>query len=341
MFATNSTIANSIGTNLNYTNITSTNLIGTNSFGTNLNYTNITVSNLYNNIATINYQTSLDIQSETILVSGRTNGSNVVDIDCQNSTSFIGILEFINPGNYVISDESGNAWYQSGYGQALNIACYHQIILNGGTTSTNPNTYVNGNLSEYNTIIQNFNDSIALTIQGTQGQLSNLTQWSNASGTVLSKIDANGNLYANEAYSYFGTTTASALTTYGSEYNFASSGGLTSSTSTIGTLKISLSTGTLLGGTYAIEVAYTAYASSIALISEYDVYLNGSGTKGTLIHQNQQKPTVANVLTRCFDKIPVVLHGGTTANVGLWFKVANSSGTVDISNASLTLYRIQ
>ena len=213
----------------------------------------------------------------------------------------------------------------------------------------------------------------------------------NSTGTLVVGGDAgfNGNVYANNIYTYGGSTNASLLNvvtttgdlytyatagtrlpagtygqvltsnttastglqwltsntipnSFGSEYTFASSAGASTSTITGGTLKISLTTGTLLGGTYAIEIGYRHFTLVTNVTAEFDAYLNGANTTGTLIHTHNYREIVANTVGHAmFDKVQVVLAGGTTANVGLWFKnYAVPASATSISNARIAVYRL-
>lgn len=472
---TNFTAINSKTTNQTIGTINMTNLIGinstiTNSVGINLNYTNISVSSLnvpnltINNLSLGNLITT-NITAVNFLLSGTNNASNIIYIDCQNSQTFPGQLIFKNSygtGDFRIYGDGGDVQWQGGGGRACQMGAWHEIRLTGGRISAANIPFINGSNSTFNTIIQNLNNSIGLLVQGGSGQSVDLTQWSNNSSTVLSRIDYlgnlqvtstadtissgtggsittsggisvakavnigstivstnnsngalvvsggagfNGSIYANNFYSYQGTSTVpvalipSPLTTkgdldtysttetrlpagtygqvlisntststglqwtnpliipgiYGSEYNYNSSKAISGTTSTRGALKCSLTTGSLLGGTYKIEINYTiTQNTSTAQNSEIAVYINTNSTTGfevglttsNLIHETIYLPQ-SNLFSSPISSTVVQTFGNTVQTVGLYIR--NQGGLTNGANnqvtnigyASLLLYRIQ
>jgi hypothetical protein len=182
----NATIPNLISLNISTGSLNSTNLITVNSSLGNLNTTNFTVSNL--------------------IVSG-----NILTIDCHNSQINPGQLIFKNTagtGDFKIFGDGGDVQWQGGGSRAMQLGTYHEIRLTGGRTSTAPIVYLAGSNATYNTIIQNTNDSIALTIQANSSQSVDLTQWTSSTGTVYAKIDKTGKVITN-------STDPSSITTLG------------------------------------------------------------------------------------------------------------------------------
>lgn len=126
-----------------------------------------------------------------------------------------------------------------------------------------------------------------------------------------------------------------------SDYSFSSVLATSGSTSTTAIIKTSLTTGTLQGGTYAIEIGYAITPNTSTSVNcEVDVYLNATNTTGTLIHQNITRPSQSALKTPYFD-IVTQTFGNAIANVGMWFKTLNGGNTINIGQARLKLYRIQ
>ena len=165
---TTATIPNLIVSNLSVGSIITTNLVSL----ANLTNTNITVSNLL---------------------------SNNLTIDCRNSQIIPGQILFknTNTGDFKLYDDGGDIQLQGGGGRSVQLGSYHEIRLTGGKTSILPITYINGSNSTFNTIIQNTNDSIGLTVQANLIQNSDLTQWTSNTGSIYCKIDKIGKLTIN------------------------------------------------------------------------------------------------------------------------------------------------
>jgi len=434
LITTNGSISNAIGTNLNYTNttftnilgsnFTSTNILGTNStisnsVGVNLNYTNISTTNLavpnlvITNLSLGNLVTN-SVTAKNFLMTGITNASNILYIDCQYSQTFPGQLIFKNSygtGDFRIYGDGGDVQWQGGGGRACQMGAWHEIRLTGGRISSANIPFINGSNSTYNTIIQNSNDSIALTIQANTTQNADLTQWTNNIGTVLSRIDRlgnlqitstadivnindgsisitggsittsggvsigksvyigsstiatnnssgalivnggagfNGDLYANNMYVYQGTT-ATLIKPFLTEYNYVSIQATSGVTSTVGSLKTSLTTGTLVGGTYKIDIDYNIYPNTSANQNyEVGVYLNTNSATGfnvgtttsNLIHDNVNRPAQTS-FNIPFSSSIVRTFGNSIQTIGLYYRTLSKGESIIIGNTSILLYRIQ
>ena len=172
---TTATIPNLIVTNLSVGSISVNTLTSPNSSFANLSSVNSTMVNLL------------------------ITGNNLI-IDCHNSQVTAGQLLFKNTsgtGDFKIFGDGGDIQWQGGGGRSLQMASYHEIRLTGGKTSTIPISYISGSNNTFNTIIQNTNDSIALTIQANSTQNVDLTQWVSNTGTIYTKIDKLGKLTVN------------------------------------------------------------------------------------------------------------------------------------------------
>lgn len=432
VFTSNITSTNIVVTNLTAPSLGVTNFITTNSTFTNLLSTNTTVPNLSSNSITTN----------NLLVTGSTQ--NIVYIDSQGSQVNYAQIIFKNTagtGDLKISGDGGDIQWQGGGGRALQMGAYHELRLLGGRNTTVDIPFVNGSNATFNTIIQNTNDSIALRVQSNNTQTANLTEWTNNAGTVLSCIDALGNLQITSTADAISTVTGGSITIsgglsvaksifsniinssigfitnfgttnstvqnlfvnnlsgpnvpnskgelytfdtsgtslnpgtyaqtlisnttantglqwvspltqngfYGSEYNYVSVQTTSGVTSTVGTLRCSLTTGTLIGGTYKIEINYNILPNtSTSTNSEVAVYLNTNSATGfnlgtttsNLIHDNIFRPSQATFSTPICSTI-VRTFGNSIQTFGLYSRVFLATQTVNVSNMSILLYRIQ
>lgn len=492
MLATNLSIGSLILTNTNITKLTCSNSIITfetvgSMLATNINVTNLTTNNLkvnnstFTNLlitthSTINNLSVMAITTDSLLVTGATQ--NIVYIDAQNSQSNPATLVFTNTGvtgDFRIYSDGGDIQWQGGGGRALQMGAFHEIILTGGRTSAGLIPYINGNNTTYNTIIQNSNDSIGLTVQANITQTADLSRWVNNSGTILSKVDKTGNFYINSTLDSTSSTSTASITTLGgisigksinigsttistnsitgaltiiggigvnsnifigstadatssltppsiktlggivisksiqigstvtstsitsnssittlggvsiakdvyiggilnttnevitnstisnlyingtltgnavyTNYSYVGVATTTSITSTTGTLKTSLTTGTLVAGVYAIDIGYSiAPNTSISALNEVAVYLNSSSITGfgattgsTLIYDNITQPSQTTLLTSYFTSITQTF-GNTINTLGLYYRTKTNGQTLAIGNASIRLYRIQ
>jgi predicted acyltransferase (DUF342 family) len=135
-----------------------------------------------------------NITSGTITITNSTQ--NILNINCQGSTINPARILFTNSGgtgDFIISGDGGDIYWQGGGGRALQMAAYHEIRLSGGRATTAPVSFVAGSNATFNTIVQNLNDSIALRVQGNVTQIQNLTQWVSSRGTIYSFVDSVGN----------------------------------------------------------------------------------------------------------------------------------------------------
>jgi hypothetical protein len=135
-----------------------------------------------------------NITSGTITITNSTQ--NILNIDSQGSTINPGRILFTNTGgtgDFIISGDGGDIYWQGGGGRALQMGAYHEIRLSGGRATTAPISFLAGSNATFNTIVQNLNDSIALRIQGNSTQTQDLTQWVSNAGTVYSSVDSVGN----------------------------------------------------------------------------------------------------------------------------------------------------
>jgi hypothetical protein len=432
VFTSNITSTNIVVTNLTAPSLGVTNFITTNSTFTNLLSTNTTVPNLSSNSITTN----------NLLVTGSTQ--NIVYIDSQGSQVNYAQIIFKNTagtGDLKISGDGGDIQWQGGGGRALQMGAYHELRLLGGRNTATNIPFVNGGNATFNTIIENTNDSIALRVQANGTQTADLTQWTNNTGTVLSRVDALGNLQITSTAEAISTVTGGSITIsgglsvaksifsniinssigfvtnfgttnstvqnlfvndlsgpnvpnakgelytfatsgasltpgtyaqtlisnttantglqwvspltqtgfYGSEYNYVSVQATTQITSTTGTLKCSLTTGTLVGGTYKIEINYNmALATSITALAEIGVYLNTNSLTGfnvgtttpNLIHRNIYQPKVTTTIIPFCSTIVQTL-GNSINTIGLYYRTQTNGQIINLGNASILLYRIQ
>lgn len=154
--------------------------------------------------------------SGSMLITGSTQ--NVLTINAQGSTSNPAVIMFSNSGgtgDFRITGDGGDIYWQGGGSRALQMGSYHQIILSGGRNSTVSLPYSSGNSALYNTIIQNSNDSIGLSINAISTQTADFIQLKTNVGGILSRFDNLGRLFITDTTTSTISTTGALVVTGG------------------------------------------------------------------------------------------------------------------------------
>lgn len=147
----------------------------------------------------------------------------------------------------------------------------------------------------------------------------------------------NGDIYAKNIYNN-GTLVKSSL--WGTEYNYVellSSAGTTSSNFT---QRISLTSGSLLGGTYNINMAYWFERNSnTGNNSEFQIILDQTIlSTGNLLHQYIDRLSISAQVIPKYDTRVVTLSSGVHT-LSMIFRNINNGSSTNISNARLELFR--
>lgn len=122
---------------------------------------------------------------------------------------------------------------------------------------------------------------------------------------------------------------------YGSEYQLASSLGVSTTTSTTPQTKVSLSTTILPAGTYKVSVGWIGKHASASNDMRFDVTLNGTSQGTTSTIQIESKDvTTTYPFVRIFY---LTLSGANTIVLRYW----NESNSTTISDATIELIRVE
>ncbi len=259
---------------------------------------------------------------QTINVTG---ASSILNIAANNSTTNIAKIVFTgtsSTGDFQISSDGGDIFWQGGGSRNLQMAAYHGMDLLGGrVTGTSP-TFVAGTSGAYNTRILNTSDSIGLIVRANATQTANLVEVQNSSGTALAGFTATGIAF-----------------------------GITPTASTHLTTKLYVDTKSISGdvtGTLAAStvakiqnrtVATTAPTSGQALAwngatSQWEPQTVGGGSGVTSITVSASTLTLTNtnntyqLFTGTVGGQSVILPDATTLIAGADFFLANKSDTV-------------
>jgi uncharacterized protein YjbI with pentapeptide repeats len=286
-----------------------------------------------------------------------TNDSIALTIQA-NSTQTADLTQWTNNIGTVLSriDDIGNLMITS-TADAISTITGGSITISGGLSVAKSifSNIINSsigfvtNFGTTNSTIQNLfvNDLSGPNLPNSKGELYTFA----TSGTSLTlgtyAQTLISNTTANTGLQWVSPLTQTGF--YGSEYNYVSIQNTSSVTSTTGTLKTSLTTGTLVGGTYKIEINYTmALATSITALSEVGVYLNTNSllgfnvgtTTSNLIHRNIYQPKVTTTIIPFCTTIVQTL-GNSITTIGLYYRTLTNGQIINIGNASILLYRIQ
>lgn len=140
--------------------------------------------------------------SGTALTINVAAASSTLNIAANNSTTNIAKLIFTgtsSTGDFQISGDGGDIFWQGGGSRALQMAAYHQIDIMGGRVSTAPPTFIAGSSSTYNTRVLNTTDAIGLVIKANATQTADLLQIRTSADVVVAGITASSYIYTGIA----------------------------------------------------------------------------------------------------------------------------------------------
>jgi hypothetical protein len=241
--------------------------------------------------------------------------------------------------NYVVTVQSTN--------NSTNTSNGAFVITNGGA-----GIYGNANIGQ-NLTVYSTSDTIGPTIGGsiiTFGGLSvaksvdiganiNATNVSTGSLTVSGGAGFNGDIYAKNIYS---NSTLLTPVVFGSNYNYIRVAGTISSSSTNFGVRTSITTGSLVGGTYHIIVNYVLGPNSSTTVnSEFQAILDATAlSTGTLISQTIVRPV--NTTNRLeFSRVITRTLTSGLHNVGIIWRTQTNGQAAIIDDASIEIYRVQ
>ena len=304
---TNST-PGSLLTDTNYANLKLKNLTASLISSSNLIVTNATFANLilpsnvtFNNLVTTNITSTNILATNLSIVNSILTNITSTNISSTNITSTSLFTTFSTIGNLVINSTN----------DALSSTSGGSILTNGGL-------------------------SVAKSID--IGSTVNAINKSTGALIVSGGAGFNGDIYANNIYSN-GVLSNSSI--YGSEYNSVSLVGTAGTTSATYTLRTSMTTSSLLGGTYTINVGFTydqnsstsADASFLALLDPTNI------STGTIVHSTVDRSSRSTFVTPKYSSRNINLTSGNHIISIIWKAQANGQNVV-ISNVKLELFRI-
>lgn len=98
-------------------------------------------------------------------------------------------------GDFRIAGDGGDLFWQGGGGRALQMGSFHTTILGGDRQTSALPSFINGNtLTNTGVLVKAQRDaSVALALQpNSASQTANITEWRNATGTVLGAVNPGG-----------------------------------------------------------------------------------------------------------------------------------------------------
>jgi len=154
----------------------------------------------------------------------------------------------------------------------------------------------------------------------------------------------NGDIYAKNIYTNGVLTIGTGVGSYlfGTEYNYVELLATSGTTNTNFQQRVSMTTSSLLGGTYKINIGYTFDVPSVNNQDGiFNVLLDPTNlTTGTLIHEHIERKDKTNYVIPQYNSISRVLTPGIHF-VSLLWKSGNNGSVIFISNARLELFRAQ
>lgn len=169
------------------------------------------------------------------------------------------------------------------------------------------------------------------------GSTTTATNTSTGALVVSGGAGFNGDIYAKNIYS-----NNVRLPIFGTEYNYVESLGLSSSVVTTYTLKSSLTTGSLIGGLYKVNVGWTfAAGSSTSAKGQFLALLDATAiSTGTVLSEHVEILTNSTrLISPRFTSTTFTLSAGVHTMSLVW-KTLTAAATINISNARLELFRV-
>mgnify|MGYP003407072101 FL=1 len=222
----------------------------------------------------------------------------------------------------VLLDISSANIYVSGTGITVNSTVESTTSSNGAFMITNGGAGINGNV----------NIGGVLDINNTTAAVSNST----GSFVTAGGGGFNGDVYANDFYRC--TNTTANLLVYGSNFNYVNSTASSAISSTVASIKLTMTTGNLEAGTYLVQPSYKIRVGTATRTGITELYKGN--TNGTLIHSSGVScPTVATDFVYQNDNVVLVLAAGVQTFL-LRYRCTLSTYTTTIADARLLVYRV-
>ena len=308
------------------------------------------------------YNTIIQNSNDSIALTVQANSTQNADLTQWTNSSSTVLSSIDNLGNLHLNSTSDSINSTTGgtiitfggisIGKSVDIGSTTIAINNStGALTVAGGGGFNGNIYANNMFVyRNTTDaSVALTPSPltTKGDIYTFaTSGSNLPvGTYAQTLISNTN--ANTGLQWVSPLTQKGF--YGSEYHYVSDKTTSSVTTTTGTLKTSLTTGTLVGGTYKIEINYNiAPNTSITQNNEVAVYLNTNSATGfnagsttaNRIYDSIYRPT-QTTFNIPFSNNIVQTFGNSIQTIGLYYRTLVNGQTINIAYARILLYRIQ
>jgi hypothetical protein len=363
--ATNFTTASLTTTNLNLTNFTTVNSrITSETIGsilaTNINTTNFTVSSLnvtsltssnafFTNLTTTNLISTTNANMAGITLQYFTGSPAGSWINMPIGTGFATGMGHGGPGAspWIAYAGSPGYWFTNSLEGDI---CYRNLTgnLNFGNSTGLSTMQINNNTVTINSTIEALNSTTAsLIVNG--GLVVNksidinsttiATNTSTGALIVSGGAGFNGDIYAKNLYSNGVLVGGSNI--WGTEYNFAFNGATAGTTSNAFQLRLSLTTGNLLGGTYHIHTGFSMFSSSVTnQNSEFRALLDATNTStGTLLAQAIFRP-INTAQIQPFYKVTTTTIGSGIHTLSIIYRNQNNGSVTNIDNTKLELFRI-
>jgi hypothetical protein len=158
---------------------------------------------------------------------------------------------------------------------------------------------------------------------------------------VSGGVGINGDIYANNIYSNGVLLSGGGGgSVFGSDYNYAENLTVTATTAIVYDLIMSMTTGSLVGGTYKIAIGYDYDAnSSTNSDALYLGLLDPTGTTGTVIHEYIDRLVRVNYILPIHTSLTTTLSAGVH-RLALFVRNQTTSRVINTANKRLELFRV-
>lgn len=316
------TLGTLIANNTTIASLNTTNLVSTNTTLANLALTALL------NIPALSTTTSASIGTSIMIGTSAVIGTTLQVNGPTNLTSNLNVigqttLGVLNANNSIISSLN-----------TTNLSSTNTTITNLSLTSLS--TITSASIGTSLIVGSTLQVNSTLNINSTAETINTST------GAIIVSGGAgfNGDIYAKNIYSN-GVLTNNANSIWGSNYNYAFIAATTGTTSNSYQLRMALTTGNLVTGTYHIHTGYYLFSNSATnQNSEFRCLLDATSlSTGTLIHQSIFRPNNVSEMHTFYEISNIQLSSGVHT-LSIIFRNQNNGSITNMSNSKLELYRI-
>lgn len=294
---------------------------------------NVALKNINNNFTA----------SQTINVTGASSTFNLAANSSQTNIAKLIFTGTTGTGDFQISGDGGDIYWQGGGGRALQMASYHQIDLIGGRNTGTTPVFLNGSNATYNVRVLNTNSStIGLILRGAASQSGDLLQIRNSTETVLGGWTSAGNAYGQTPIAANHYTTKNYVDSWNPVTTKASATATTTTTSGSDVLMDSMTLTPNIAGDYSVNFSTTLSSNNTGADIFVSIYVGGVLVADSVRTASPQFSSGGFGGSPSLN-FPISTNGEVTVNGSQAIEIRwrRSAGTASALQRTLTIRRVR